>query len=115
MTIKNAIKNAKIEGKPKVINPTANLLEVAVQYESINGTRVPKKADFMVRLRRPYDPIREMYSPEVDPDARKQISSGEYFSPVVDVIPMTKVNGETPELDDVIRGFFNSKFVDQYQ
>ena len=115
MTLQNAVKNAKIEGKPRVINPTANLLEVTVKYDSLNGTTQRKSADLLVRLNRPYDPIKDMYTPYIDPEARKQINEGGYINPVVSVIPMIKVNGEASELANVVMDYFKSKFVEQYQ
>ena len=115
MTLQNAVKNARIEGKPRIINQTANLLEVTVAYEALNGIRTPKKADLQVRLRRYYDPVKEMYLPETDPDARKEISESVYFSPVVSVISFTKVNGESSELADFVMGYFNNRFIEQYK
>ena len=115
MAIQTAVKNAKIEGKPRIINPTANLLEITVAYEALNGNRTPKKADLQVRLRRSYDPVKEMYLPETDPDARKDINEGAYFNPVISVVPFTKVNGESSELADFVIGYFNNRFIEQYK
>ncbi|MBS3113716.1 hypothetical protein J4448_01320 [Candidatus Woesearchaeota archaeon] len=115
MTLQNAVKNAKIEGKPRIINPTANLLEITVAYDALNGSRTPKKADLQVRLRRFYDPVREIYLPETDPDARKDINEGAYFNPVVSIVPFTKVNGDSTGLIDFVMQYFNNKFIDQYK
>lgn len=115
MTLQNAVKNAKIEGKPRIVNPTANSLEVTVTYEAVNGSRQIKKTDFLVRLNRYYDPAKEAYVPEIDPEARKKINEGGYINPVVSAIPMGRVNGEAPELADVVIVYFKDKFVAQYQ
>ena len=109
------IKNARIEGKPRVINPNANLLEVTVVYESMNGSATRKTADLQVRLRRPYDPVQELYAPLIDPEARKQIHDGEYFNPVISAFPYARLNGESPELADVVIGYSKNRFVEQYR
>ena len=110
-----AVKNAKIVGVPRVINPMANLLEVTVQYETMNGSRQQKSADVLVRLIRTYNPALQMYFPDIDLEARKQINEGGFYNPVVSAVPMSKVNGESAELADVVIAYFKNKFVEQYK
>ena len=101
------IKNARIEGKPRVINPIANTLEVTVAYESVNGKKQQKRTDFLVRLTLPFDPATESY---IIPQGQKPI-----YNTVASAIPMTGINGERDALSDVVLKYFKEKYESQNQ